>query len=277
MNDKIKQLLIQFENVKDIDDLKLKFSILCYLLVEYYSLDLCLTVFHESNPLIDTFLVTYPNSYCADEEEAINGIENELLARKNNVNIFPIVYRFKKIGVLMLIRETEAIVDEKDITNLRLIAAKCAEAIGKLVVVKSRVLTKEVIGKILIYKRTSALSEDRKNEIIFDLLTGIFVPTRLYIAYKIDDYSYLFNHFLAENGAISNRRNGIFKKELFDIKICEIKRDKPEIMEIPIKVGSETKGILLVSHEQMGSVFQEKIKKVLLVLSSILASLLVVN
>ena len=279
MNDRIKRIIARLDGLsKDIDDFKSKFSNLCRVLVESFNLESCLALFHEANPILDRFVVSSPESDYEDiEKKDIIGIERELLKENKPVTSIPIMYKTKKIGALLLLLKKESLIDNNGMETLKTLAGKCADAIAKLVVFEGRQLLMETTRELVLYKKKVGQDFEKDDEIIFTIAMGIVVPTRVYIACKIDDGSYVYSHILAADGIIEDNRKGTFKEDNFEFMINEVKRDEPGIMEIEIKDQGKAKGILMIAYEQMGSVFDEEIKKILLVLSPNFASLVELN
>jgi len=279
MNDRIKRIIARLDGLsKDIDDFKSKFSNLCRVLVESFNLESCLALFHEVNPILDCFVVSFPESDYEDiEKKDIIGIERELLKENKPVTSIPIMYKTKKIGALLLLLKKESLIDNNGMETLKTLAGKCADAIAKLVVFEGRQLLMETTRELVLYKKKVGQDFDKDDEIIFTIAMGIVVPRRVHIACQIDDGSYIYSHILAADGIVENKSHGTFKEDNFEFMINEVKRDEPGIMEIEIKDQGKAKGILMIAYEQMGSVFDEEIKKILLVLSPNFASLVELN
>jgi len=278
MENKIKRLLTRLENNKNIDDLKTKLSTFCRILVESFNLEKCLVLFHEANPILDRFAVAFPVSEVEyDDDDQIICIEGELLDKKDPVTVFPIMYKTKKIGAVLLVPKKESIIGDSDKKTLKNIAGKCAEAIGKLVVFQGTQLLIETTRELEIYKKKVGLGFEKDNDIIFYLSMGIVVPTRVYIACQIEDNSYVYSHLLAADGIIEEKTHGTLKAGSFEFMIKEVREDEPGITEIEIKHQGKVKGMLMVAYERSDSVYHEEIEKILLVLSPNLASLMILN
>ena len=279
MENKIKRVLARLDELsKDIDELKSRFTGLCRVLAESFNLDTCILLFQEANPILDRFVVSFPGSDYEDvDEDTIIDIEGELVQGKKPVTSIPIMYKSKKIGALLLIRKKQTIINTPDIETLKTLAGRCAEAIAKLVVFEGKSKVYNVIRELVLYKKKVGQGIEKDDDIIYDLLLEIVVPTRVYIAYKISGGSYIYSHILAAEGIIEDFLKGNFKADSLDFMKSEVREDEPGIMEIEIKDQGKSNGILMIAYEQSGSVFDEEIEKILLVLSPNLASLVVLN
>lgn len=281
MDGKIKGVLNRLETNKNLDELKAKLGTLCRLLVEAFDLDKCLCVFHELNPLLDCFVVSFPPSeYENMDEELIIGIEGELRQNIKDVTVIDLMYKSHKIGAFLLIPKQESVIQDtydSDGVTLNELADKCASAIVKQAVFVGKVFSSDFIRKLVAYKNKVKQGFEIDPDIIFDLLMMLIVPTRVYITCQIDDDNFIYNQFLAADGIIKDRSQGTFKADSFDFVIDEIIEDEPGIMSIEIKDKGKMIGMLMVAFERSGSAIDEEIERTLLALSSNLASLLILN
>lgn len=282
---KIKRILERLESNKNLDELKAKLGTLCRYLVEAFDLEKCFAVFHEANPLLDRFVVSFPPSeYENTDEDLIIGIESELKQSVKDLTVIDLIYKghktAHKIGALLLIPKKESVIyDTYDSFGVTLneLADKCASIIVKQAEFVGRVFTSDLIQRFVSYKKRVTHGGEIDPDIIFDLLHMLIVPTRVFIACRIDEDSYIYHQFLAEEGIITDRSSGPFKAECFDFMIDGVKDDEPGIMSIDIMDKEKMIGMLMIAFMKSGSVIDESIKSVLLKLSSKLASLLVLH
>lgn len=278
MTEKLIRIEERFRTVKNLDELKRDLASFCRAIAEYFELEMCIVIFHESNPILSPFAVSYPPSdYEKAGENDIDGIEPSLAKTKKMLFPIPILHKSDKTGSIILVRNPGTARKEIDIDRLEQSAAKISEIIKKFIGLEIKVRLTQIIQRLISYKKKIGSGQEKSHRIILDLLSFLFLPTRVYIAVQIDDGSYVFYHVTAECGKIADISHGVFKESQFEFLMIDIDRDEPWTAEIDIKDHGRIRGKMMVRYEKCGSFVDDDIQKILKAIGSNFADLVLFN
>lgn len=278
MTEKINKIEERFKTVKNVDEFKRMLSLFCREIVEFFDLEMCIVLFHESNPILSPFAVSYPPSdYETSGVNEIDGIEPSLAKTKNTLFRIPIRHKTNKTGSIILVRNPGTAGKEIDIDRLTLSAGKISEIIKKFIGLEIKLRLTQIIQRLIIYKKKIGSGQEKSHKIILDILSSMVLPTRVYIAVQIDDGSYVFYHGTAEGGKTADISHGVFKESQFEFLMIDIKQDGWWTAEIDLKEHGRKRGKMMVQYEKCGSFVDDDIQKILKAIGSNFADLVLLN
>lgn len=280
--DEIILLIHWFDTSKRPELLTQGFQRCCRTLFKIFDLESCMLLFHDRNPFLAPFVVTYPQSNYSDyDTERIKGMENELVDQKKAITAVPIRFAGKRIGALLLVRRSKFSdhVISNGYINMYLIklTEACARTIRKLVSIHGRGYCWSFMQKLRGYAINVDGGGEKRNRFILELLQVLFVPRRVFLTNRLDDGSYIYYHASMSGGNIKDDGHGTFKEGSLAFMINEVKKDEPGIMEINIEESGMITEKLMVAFERTPSVFNYIFALILKSLLPFLAAVLDVN